>query len=101
ATSREDKETEGKYIQTERLLDELYDMHKEYIAIAAPTFLRMLEASGRQPNGSGEIHAPVQPGADMDGTQLPAMQKTIGTLSPMIETGALARTGSSAPGSPP
>jgi hypothetical protein len=75
-------------------------MHKEYIAIAAPTFLRMLEASHKQPNGSGEIHAPVHPGGDMDGAQLPAMQKTIGTLSSMIETAELARTGPWAPGSP-
>jgi len=99
-TSREDKESEGKYIETERLLDELYNMNRQYIAIAAPTFLSMLEASHKQPNGSGEIEAAVHPGAIIDGLPLPAMRKTIATLCSMIETGALARAGSSAPGSP-
>jgi hypothetical protein len=100
ATSSEDKESEGKYIETERLLDELYNMNQQYIAIAAPTFLSMLEASHKQPNGSGEIEAAVPPGAIIDGPPLPAMRKTIATLCSMIETGALARAGSSVPGSP-
>ena len=47
-TEKEDSESEGKYVQTELLLDELYDLHKKYIAIAAPTFLSMLEASPQQ-----------------------------------------------------
>ena len=42
---KEDKEARGKYVQTELLLNELYEMTREYIAIAAPNFLRMLEGS--------------------------------------------------------
>ena len=62
-TREEDNKPEGKYIQTERLLDELHEMNQKYIAIAAPTFLGMLETSHKQPDGSGEIAAPVHPGA--------------------------------------
>jgi hypothetical protein len=50
-TEKEDSESEGKYVQTELLLNELYDMHREYIAIAAPAFLSMLEASPQQQVG--------------------------------------------------
>jgi len=44
-TAKEDSEPEGKYVQTELLLNELYDMNRKYIAIAAPNFLNMLEDS--------------------------------------------------------
>jgi hypothetical protein len=47
-TEKEDNESEGKYVQTELLLNELYDIHRKYIAIAAPTFLSMLEGSHQQ-----------------------------------------------------
>jgi hypothetical protein len=43
--AEEDKEAGGKYVQTELFLDELYDMNRKYVAIAAPNFLKMLEAS--------------------------------------------------------
>jgi hypothetical protein len=46
-TAKEDSEPEGKYIQTELLLNELRDMNRKYIAIAAPQFLSMLEESDR------------------------------------------------------
>jgi hypothetical protein len=48
---KEDKEARGKYVQTELFLDELYEMNRKYIAIAAPNFLRMLEGSHQQPVG--------------------------------------------------
>ena len=47
-TMKEDSEPEGKYAQTELLLDEFYDMNGKYIAIAAPNFLKMLEGSHQQ-----------------------------------------------------
>src|SRR5262249_47022380 len=49
ATEEEDNEPEGRYIQTERLLDELHDLNREEITIVAPTFLSMLETSIGQP----------------------------------------------------
>jgi hypothetical protein len=98
-TSREDEELEGKYIQTERLLDELYDLNKKYIAIAAPTFLNMLEASDQQPDDRDHDDVPER------ATQAPSigepslsnMRETVGTLCSMIEAGALGRGGPSAP----
>ena len=65
-TTREDKESEGKYIHTEQLLDELCAMTQKYIAIAAPNFLSMSEISHKQPNGSREIHSDVRPGVIID-----------------------------------
>ena len=53
-TRQEDHEPEGKYIQTEQLLNELHDMHSEYIAIAAPTFLGMLAASYLKPEDTAD-----------------------------------------------
>jgi hypothetical protein len=97
-TSREDQQLEGKYIQTERLLDELYDLNKKYIAIAAPTFLSMLEASHKEPSDPGEIDGPGPlSGTPIDGPHLSTMRKTVGTLCSMIEAGALARGAPSAP----
>jgi hypothetical protein len=37
-TKEEDNEPEGKYIKTERLLDELFDLHKKYIQSRLPLF---------------------------------------------------------------
>jgi hypothetical protein len=101
-TREEDNEAEGKYIQTEQLLDELYDMIKQYIAIAAPTFLSMLEISHQQPNGPGDIDALVRsrPGPGIEDPPLSPMRATVGTLSSMIEAGAVGRGGSSAPDLP-
>jgi hypothetical protein len=44
---KEDREG-GKYVQTELCLDELFEINRKYIAIAAPNFLRMLEGSHEQ-----------------------------------------------------
>src|SRR5262249_51513426 len=98
-TSKEDKEPEGKYIQTERLLDELYDLNKKYITIAAPTFLSMLESSHKRPDDPGEIEGPGRPLSVpvIDGLQLSTMRETVGTLCSMIQAGASGRGGSSAP----
>jgi TIR domain len=95
----EDKEAEGKYIKTERLLDELYDMNKKYITIAAPTFLSMLDTSHRQPDGPDDIFVPVRPppGPGINDPSLPTMRATIGTLCSMIEAGVLGQGGSVAP----
>ena len=60
-TREEDYEAKGKYIQTERLLDELYDMNKEYIAIAAPTFLSLLDTSHTQLDAPGVMDGSVRP----------------------------------------
>jgi len=60
-TVKEDGESEGKYVQTELLLNELYDLHRKYITIAAPTFLSMLEGSHQQgvgPMNSIASHRP-------------------------------------------
>src|SRR5262249_14528669 len=97
-TSKEDKEPEGKYIQTERLLDELYDLNKKYITIAAPTFLSMLEASQKKLGDPGEIEGSGRPLSVpvIDGLQLSTMRETVGTLCSMIEAGALGEKGSSA-----
>jgi hypothetical protein len=46
-TVEEDSEPGERYLQTEELLNELYDMNKKYIAIAAPNFLKMLEGAHR------------------------------------------------------
>ena len=82
-----------------RLLDELYDLNKKYIAIAAPTFLSMLEASDKKPDDPDEIEGSGRPLSVpvMDGLQLSTMRETVGTLCSMIEAGALGRGGSSAP----
>jgi hypothetical protein len=90
ATTEEDNDPEGKYVKTERLLDELFDLHKKYIAIAAPTFLSMLEVSHKQPGGPSAI-------SGFDHVHLSTMRETVGTLCSMIEAGALDRGGSSAP----
>jgi hypothetical protein len=98
-TSREDKELEGNYIQTERLLDELYDLNKKYIAIAAPTFLNMLEASDQQPDDRDANDAPERAtqGPTIGEPSLSKMRETVGTLCSMIEAGAFGRGASSAP----
>jgi TIR domain len=98
-TSREDKEFEGKYIQTEQLLDELYDLHSKYIAIAAPTLLNMLEASHQRPDEPGDNDAPARAaqGPDIGEPSLSNMRETVGTLCSMIEAGAFGRGGPSAP----
>ena len=90
-TSREDKELEGKYIQTEQLLDELYDLNKKYIAIAAPTFLNMLEASHQQPDDRDDNDVPLHPspGPGVDDPSLITMRETVGTLCSVIEAGAI------------
>jgi hypothetical protein len=79
-TSKEDKEPEGKYIQTERLLDELYDLNKEYITIAAPTFLSMLETAHKRRDDPGEIEGPGRPLSVpiIDGPKLSTMRETVG-----------------------
>jgi TIR domain len=56
-TVKEDSESEGKYIQTELMLNELYDMNRKYIAIAAPTFLSMLDNSHNRDEINAPIHA--------------------------------------------
>lgn len=89
-TKEEDNDPAGKYIKTERLLDELFDLHKKYIAIAAPTFLSMLEVSHKQLGGPGAI-------SGFDHIHLSTMRETVGTLCSMIEEGALERGASSAP----
>jgi hypothetical protein len=97
--AEEDNKAEGKYIQTERLLDKLYDMNKEYIAIAAPVFLKMLETSHQQPDVPGDIDAlgRPHPGGGIDDPLCTNMRATIGSLRSMIEAGALGRGGCSAP----
>ena len=98
-TNEEDNEPGGKYIQTERLLDELYELNRKYIAIAAPTFLNMLEGSHKQPNDPDDNDPPVRSsqGPSIEDPSLTTMQKTVGTLCSMIQAGALERGGSSDP----
>ena len=98
-TNEEDNEPGGKYIQTERLLDELYELNRKYIAIAAPTFLNMLEGSHKQPNDPDDNDPPVRSsqGSSIEDPSLTTMQKTVGTLCSMIQAGALGRGGSSDP----
>lgn len=43
-TSREDQQPEGAYLQTEKLLEDLQKINKDYIEIAAPQFLSILNA---------------------------------------------------------
>jgi hypothetical protein len=95
----EDREPKAKYVRTERLLDELYRMNKEYIGIAAPTFLSMLEGSHKKPDEPGEIEGPGRPLSTpvIDGLEASTMRQTVGTLCSMIEAGALGEKGSSAP----
>jgi hypothetical protein len=99
ATRQEDCEAEGKYIQTERLLEALHEMNQEYIAIAAPTFLSMLDIPHQQPDVPCDIDALARPrpGAGIDDIPLSNMRATIGTLCSMIEAGALGPGGCSAP----
>jgi TIR domain len=96
----EDNEPEGKYIQTEQLLDELDELHRKYIAIAAPTFLNMLEASHKQPNDPNDDDPPVRSSQNpsIGEPSLSAMRETVGTLCSVIEASALGRGASSAPG---
>ena len=97
-TKEEDNEPEKKYNQTEQLLDELYEFNKKYIAIAAPTFLNMLEASHKQPNNRDDydpaVHCPQGP--SIEDSLLSTMRERVGTLRSMIEGGALGRGGPSA-----
>jgi hypothetical protein len=96
-TKKEDNEPQGKYVETERLLDELYDLHSKYITIAAPTFLNMLGISYQQPDEPGENDVPVRPaqGAGIGEPSLSNMRETTGSLCSMIEAGALGQGGSS------
>ena len=97
-TKEEDNEPEKKYNQTEQLLDELYEFNKKYIAIAAPTFLNMLEASHKQPNNRDDYDPAVRSpqGPSIEDSLLSTMRETVGTLRSMIEGGALGRGGPSA-----
>ena len=74
-------------------------MNNKYIAIAAPTFLNMLEICEKRRDGSGEIDAPVHssPGSTIGDPPLSTMRARIGTLCSMIEAGVLERSGSAAP----
>ena len=97
-TKEEDNEPEKKYNQTEQLLDDLYEFNKKYIAIAAPTFLNMLEASHKQPNNRDDYDPAVRSpqGPSIEDSLLSTMRETVGTLRSMIEGGALGRGGPSA-----
>ena len=94
-TNEEDNGSEGKYIKTELLLDDLYEMNKKYIAIAAPTFLNMLEASHKQLNEPNDNDPPVPSsrGPSIEDPSLSAIRETVGTLCSMIQAGALERGG--------
>jgi hypothetical protein len=96
-TKEEDNEPEGKYIKTELLLDNLYEMNRKYIAIAAPTFLNMLETSHEQSNDPNDNDPPVRSskGPSIEDPSLSAMRETVGTLCSMLQAGALEREGSS------
>jgi hypothetical protein len=100
ATKEEDSDPEGKYIKTERLLDDLYEMNQKYIAIAAPTFLKMLGVPHKQPDDPSDDDSPVRSsqGPSIEDSSLSSMRETVGTLCSMIQAGALDRGGSSASG---
>ena len=68
-------------------------MNKEYIAIAAPTFLSLLDTSHTQLDAPGVMDGSVRPppGPGIDSPPLSTMRATIGTLCSMIEAGALGR----------
>jgi hypothetical protein len=98
-TKEEDNEPEGKYIKTDHLLDDLYEMNRKYIAIAAPTFLNMLKVSPRQPDDRDDNDVPehATQGPSIGEPSLSNMRETVGTLCSMIEAGAFGRGASSAP----
>jgi hypothetical protein len=54
-TQEEDQQRGGKYRETEKLLDALFEMNKDYIRIAAPRFLGFLNARIRKSPAKAQV----------------------------------------------